>query len=86
MSRASPTSPGDLPDRAKLGDFRRTQNRGTMTHDGRVVSRRKSLPDVGETVGGHYRLVRRLGEGMFGRVFVAERTDVPEHRVALKRL
>src|SRR5690348_7693962 len=42
------------------------------------------LPDEGDVVGGHYLLGRRLGEGMFGRVFVAERTDVPEHRVALK--
>ncbi|MEM1033623.1 MAG: serine/threonine-protein kinase [Myxococcota bacterium] len=44
------------------------------------------LPKEGDVVGGHYRLIRRLGEGMFGRVFVAERLDVPEHRVALKVL
>lgn len=42
------------------------------------------LPSEGDIIGGHYRLVRRLGEGMFGCVYLAERTDVPEHRVALK--
>ncbi len=42
------------------------------------------LPRVGDLVGEHYRLVRLLGTGMFGRVFVAERTDVPAHHVALK--
>lgn len=42
------------------------------------------LPAEGEVVGGLYRLVRQIGEGMFGRVYVAERTDVPEHKVALK--
>lgn len=42
------------------------------------------LPDIGDVVGGQYRLVSRLGEGMFGSVYVAERTDVNEHRVALK--
>jgi eukaryotic-like serine/threonine-protein kinase len=42
------------------------------------------LPGVGDLVGGHYRLVRLLGEGMFGRVYVAERIDVPAHQVALK--
>ena len=41
------------------------------------------LPDIHDTIG-QYRLVRRLGAGMFGSVYVAERTDVPEHRVALK--
>ncbi|HZO16432.1 MAG TPA: serine/threonine-protein kinase [Polyangiaceae bacterium] len=47
---------------------------------------RDKLPKEGDIVGNHYKLVRRLGEGMFGRVYVAERTDVPEHRVALKAL
>ena len=42
------------------------------------------LPAEGDVVGGHYRLVERLGEGAFGRVYAAERVDVPEHRVALK--
>lgn len=42
------------------------------------------LPTEGDLVGGLYRLRRRLGEGMFGRAYVAERTDVPEHKVALK--
>lgn len=44
------------------------------------------LPVEGDVVGEHYRLVRLLGKGMFGRVYVAERVDVPEHQVALKLL
>ncbi|HEX9297772.1 MAG TPA: protein kinase, partial [Polyangiaceae bacterium] len=44
----------------------------------------EELPDVGDVVGGHYRLVRLLGKGMFGKVYVAERIDVPAHQVALK--
>ncbi len=44
------------------------------------------LPDVGDVVGGHYRLIRLLGQGMFGKVYVAQRLDVPEHQVALKLL
>src|SRR5262249_14939940 len=43
-----------------------------------------SLPDVGDLVGNDYRLVRLLGKGMFGRVYVAERVDVPEPQVGLK--
>lgn len=42
------------------------------------------LPRIGDVIDDTYRLVSRLGEGMFGSVYVAERTDVPEHRVALK--
>jgi serine/threonine protein kinase len=45
-----------------------------------------ALPGVGDVVGGHYQLVSLLGQGMFGKVYVAQRLDVPEHRVALKLL
>ncbi|HEY4119539.1 MAG TPA: protein kinase [Byssovorax sp.] len=45
-----------------------------------------ALPGEGSIVDGKYRLVRVLGEGNFGKVFVAQRLDVPEHQVALKLL
>jgi hypothetical protein len=45
-----------------------------------------TLPGVGDVVDGTYRLVRVLGIGNFGRVYVAERLDIPEHQVALKIL
>ena len=44
------------------------------------------LPSTGDLVGDHYRLVRLLGQGMFGKVYVAQREDVPEHQAALKIL
>ncbi|EYF03977.1 serine/threonine-protein kinase [Chondromyces apiculatus] len=44
------------------------------------------LPESGHLVGGLYRLIRLLGQGMFGKVYVAQRIDVPEHQVALKLL
>jgi serine/threonine protein kinase len=44
------------------------------------------LPMAGDVVGQHYKLGRRLGEGTFGQVWVAQRIDVPEHQVALKIL
>lgn len=44
------------------------------------------LPEIGDVVGGHYKLDSLLGQGMFGKVYVAQRLDVPEHRVALKLL
>jgi hypothetical protein len=42
------------------------------------------LPEIDDVVGNLYKLVRPLGEGTFGRVYVAQRVDVPEHQVALK--
>lgn len=45
---------------------------------------RPTLPEIGDTVGGLYRITSLLGEGSFGKVYTAERVDVPEHRVALK--
>jgi hypothetical protein len=45
-----------------------------------------ALPKEGDLVGEHYRLTKLLGQGMFGKVYVAQREDVPEHRVALKLL
>lgn len=44
------------------------------------------LPQTGDVVGGHYRLDDLLGQGMFGKVYLASRIDVPEHKVALKLL
>jgi hypothetical protein len=67
--------------------FQRTLARSRVSRppadlpDGAAVD---ALPVCGDIVRGHYRLVSVLGEGMFGRVYVAERTDVPEHRVAMK--
>ncbi len=50
----------------------------------RAAGDASKLPDEGDLVGGLYRLVRVLGKGAFGKVYVAERIDVPEHQVALK--
>ncbi len=47
---------------------------------------RSKLPDIGDIVGLHYKLDKLLGEGNFGKVYLAERIDVPEHHVALKIL
>jgi serine/threonine protein kinase/Tfp pilus assembly protein PilF len=42
-----------------------------------------AFPAVGETVG-PFRLLRELGRGSFGRVFLAEQTDLAGRRVAVK--
>ncbi len=44
------------------------------------------LPGLNDVIEGKYRLVHLLGKGMFGSVYEAERTDVSQHRVALKVL
>lgn len=45
--------------------------------------RRRPSPAVGDTIGGRYRLVRLLGEGGMGRVFLARRDDL-DGQVAVK--
>ncbi|WP_437999806.1 serine/threonine-protein kinase [Sorangium sp. So ce185] len=62
----------------------RTTSRGGTDDPGTSSRGPSILPDVGQIVGGLYRLGRLLGQGMFGKVYVAQRVDVPEHQVALK--
>ncbi|WP_437690711.1 serine/threonine protein kinase [Sorangium sp. So ce176] len=62
----------------------RTTSRGGTDDPDRPSRDPSILPDVGQLVGGLYRLGRLLGKGMFGKVYVAQRVDVPEHQVALK--
>ena len=65
--------------------FQRTlAHSGTRAAEDEPSDKADALPVVGDILRGHYRLVRVLGQGMFGRVYLAERTDVPEHRVAMK--
>lgn len=59
---------------------------GSAPNDSAIPPSVVVLPDVGDVVGGVYRLIRLLGSGMFGKVYVAKREDVPEHQVALKLL
>jgi eukaryotic-like serine/threonine-protein kinase len=74
--------------RTVADDSRATAKGGARTPDSAPPSSEPPvpLPEVGDVVGGHYELVQVLGEGMFGKVYVAQRLDVPEHRVALKIL
>ncbi|WP_437578676.1 protein kinase domain-containing protein [Sorangium sp. So ce887] len=62
----------------------RSSSRGGTDDPGTSSRGPSILPDVGQIVGGLYRLGRLLGKGMFGKVYVAQRVDVPEHQVALK--
>ena len=81
---------------SELRDIRATRTRPFATTVVDPTSAEKSgaprkvdpgtLPGVGDVVGVHYRLVEPLGEGNFGKVYLAERIDVPEHHVALKIL
>ncbi len=61
-----------------------TDGNTTTGREDLTPQHKRALPNEGDIVGNQYRLVRQIGEGMFGRVYLAERTDVPEHRVALK--
>ncbi|WP_437637119.1 serine/threonine protein kinase [Sorangium sp. So ce854] len=62
----------------------RTTSRGGTDDPDRSSRGPSILPEPGQIVGGLYRLGRLLGKGMFGKVYVAQRVDVPEHQVALK--
>ena len=42
------------------------------------------LPEVGDVVPPGYRIIGELGRGAFGRVFLAEQTDLADRKVAIK--
>ena len=60
--------------------------RGPAPHESQSPPSVVVMPTIDDVVGGVYRLKRLLGAGMFGKVYVAQREDVPEHQVALKIL
>src|SRR5437867_2786634 len=91
--RCGPSESVTLPLPVNKSDFRATLTEAfaaTIADDSRRGSGPAAafdtgeLPEVGDVIGGLYRLVRLLGKGMFGHVYVAQRVDVPEHQVALK--
>jgi serine/threonine protein kinase len=80
------TGPEGYPGPTDVSDSGPAEGGGRVRIPGPGQAESLVLPEVGDIVGGHYKLVRVLGQGMFGRVFVAQRLDVPEHQVALKIL
>ena len=94
----SQSDPGPTPDRTFRRAIRATRTRAfaTTAVDPKTFERDEDrprgivgggdLPEIGDVVGAHYKVVSVLGEGNMGKVYVAERLDVPEHRVALKIL
>ncbi|MCC6556117.1 MAG: serine/threonine protein kinase [Polyangiaceae bacterium] len=74
------SAPGSAPDKEAVTSTT-MEGRGSAPPRGPSI-----LPERGHRGGGLYRLVRLLGQGMFGKVYVAQRVDVPEHQVALKLL
>ncbi|MDC3957665.1 serine/threonine protein kinase [Polyangium jinanense] len=63
-----------------------SQRAGAPPHESQSPPSVVVMPTIDDVVGGVYRLKRLLGAGMFGKVYVAQREDVPEHQVALKIL
>lgn len=84
--RASVSIPIRISDRAteRLSDPGTPSDLGRDSHPG--MRGPSMLPEEGHVIAGLYRLVRLLGQGMFGKVYVAQRLDVPEHQAALKLL
>jgi serine/threonine protein kinase/Flp pilus assembly protein TadD len=81
-----PVNPGDLPagaDPAGPSDLLRQLHQQDPAVALQLAAAAARMPNAGEEFAG-FRLLRELGRGAFGRVFLAEQTDLADRPVVLK--
>jgi serine/threonine protein kinase/Tfp pilus assembly protein PilF len=76
----APGSPGRLPE---PGELFRTLMEADVGTANRVAEALRRLPETGTEFAG-FRLIRELGRGAFGRVYLARQGDLADRPVALK--